>query len=79
MDRLQQVRLEIRAAETGSRSSQLRLLGAGALVLVGLAAAGMAVIALELFPPRVAGLLLATAAVFGAPVFWLGRRHARRG
>ena len=78
MDRLQQVRLEIKAAELGRNSVPLRLFGAGAVLFIALAAAGMAVISLELFPAPVAGLILAVAAISGIPVFFLGRRHARR-
>ena len=78
MDRLQQIALARRAADPGSDRLTLRLFAGFALLLVGVAAAGMAVFALALFPAPTAGLVLGVAGIVGGPVFWLGRRHARR-
>jgi hypothetical protein len=78
MDRLHQVRLELRAAETRGETSTFRLFAASAWILVGVAAVGTGILAFELLPFRDAGLALAVAALGGWPLFRLGRRHARR-
>jgi len=77
LDRLEQVRLSLRAAETRGETSTFRLFAASAWILVGVASAGTEIHASELLPFRDAGLALAVAALGGWPLFRLGRRHAR--
>jgi len=78
MDRVQEVRLELRAAERQREPATFRLFIASAWLLVGAAGIGMAVLVFELLPLEQAGVALGAGAMVGWPFFRLGRRHARR-
>ena len=78
MDRLEQLRLERRAAESPEEVPTFRLFTASAWVVLGAAAIGIAIFSFELLPPPKAGAVLAVGLTGGLPFFGLGRRHARR-
>jgi len=78
MDRLEQLRLERRAAESREEVPTFRLFAASAWLVLGAAAIGIAIFSFELLPPTKAGAALTLGVTGGLPFFGLGRRHARR-
>jgi hypothetical protein len=78
MDRVQQVRLELRAAERRPESATFRLFIASAWFLLGVVAIGMAILLVDVLAPEKSGLALGAGTLVGWPFFRLGRRHARR-